>query len=216
MKRRHAPLEVTFHTDGSGLVWDPHEPHHLDAILAYQWRVVRGLSMDCDPERPPEEADLPLAKWQIGDWWGWRASALFPVGDPAESVQWARRRFDDKRIHLQSAAVVNTAAGSTKNTNKPWPLVLARAWRAWCCGDVEAVRALLAGVRALGRERGRGRGSVVAVQVECAVEDWSVTRDGLAMRYLPHPESPRIARCRPPYWHMHGRCAVTSVGDPFQ
>lgn len=209
------PLEITIHTDGTGVVWDPHEPHHLDAILAYRQRALTGASFDCDPEAPPAEDELPLARWTSGAQWGWRASVLFPVGNALESTQWARRRFDESRIHLQSSPTINTAAGLCKTTNMPWPITLATSWRAWCVGDADTIRHLLAGLRGIGRERARGRGRVVSLEVRPSDRDSSVSWGGIAMRYVPMAGSSRLARCRPPYWHTHDRCEVTSVGDPL-
>lgn len=42
------PLEVVFELEGTGVVWDMHEPHHLDGLMSWAWRVASGLSMDCD------------------------------------------------------------------------------------------------------------------------------------------------------------------------
>lgn len=209
------PLLVKFHTDGAGVVWDTHEPHHLDAILAYRQRIVQGLSMDCDPELPPDETELPLLRWNIGEQWGWHASVLFPVGNTVESVQWARKRFDETRIHLQSSTVINTAAGLCKTTNKPWTLIHALEWHAWCVGDKRLVEALLSGVRALGRERARGRGRVCNIEAIPIETDLSMIHNGRANRYIPSSNGSRKARCRPPYWHMHDRCNVTNVGDLY-
>jgi hypothetical protein len=56
------PLKITFHTDGTGLVWDIHKPHHLDAILSYSIRVLNNKSMDCDPEQPQVASRIEVIK----------------------------------------------------------------------------------------------------------------------------------------------------------
>lgn len=210
------PLEITFQTDGTGIIWSLNEPHHLDGIIGYHWRMREGKSMDCNPELQPDNDPLPLTKWRIGETWGWKASILIPVGLPIESVQFARKRFDEKRIEYQDRKTVNTAVGLCKTTNKPWPVVTTNYWKAWCVGDRSEVTDLAKRVRHIGRERARGRGGVVNVIVEPCSFDKSLVWEGKAMRYLPQEGAPRFARCRPPYWHMHERYNVCDAGDNYE
>ena len=76
---------------------------------------------------------------------------------------------------------------------------------AWALGDRKRVEQILRKhVRTLGKKRAYGHGRVNGVSVEWCDDDYSMVRDGIAMRWLPDAEGLRFVRPRPPYWNIVG------------
>jgi hypothetical protein len=51
------------------------------------------------------------------------------------------------------------------------------------------------------------------ILVEDVDRDFSLTRDGHAMRWLPAADGMRLVRTRPPYWNSVGRVSCCEIGD---
>lgn len=210
----YKPLKITFYLDGTGVYYDPAEPIHLDALLA--WCLA---PFHCKGEAPtrdeePYDIPLPLAKWRIGEVWGWRASALFPDGDTAESLQFWRKKFRQSRIELTkgSPSLIN---GIYREYNVPLPLLLCRQMIAFAVGDHRRVHQILRkNVKYLGKKRVYGKGKVVDIAVDTIEQDNSLIRDGIAMRFLPSNTGARMVRPRPPYWNNCGKVTCCEVGEP--
>lgn len=206
------PLKVTFHLDGTGLYYDPAEPLMLDGILGAalcRWHV-HGEPPSRDES--PADIPLPLARWQHLGVWGWRASALFPDGQTAESLVHWRKRFRLGRVHITEGSP-NTANGTYRDWNMPLPLLLTPRMVAYAVGEARLVRrALKRDIRWLGKKRSHGRGRVVDVEVEESPVDHSLVMDDRAMRWLPDPDGSRLVRPRPPYWNTHGRIHCCEIG----
>jgi CRISPR type IV-associated protein Csf3 len=232
------PLKITFHLDGSGVYLDPSEPIMLDGLLA--WALAPFHCKGDPPARdePPDDIPLPLGRWEIGGVWGWHASTLFPDGENYETLQYWRKRFRQSRAELvskieRSAAAhqkvaraiaedegdetnvtVNIASGSYRDYNMPMPLVLTSKMTAWALGDRKRVEQILRKhIRNLGKKRAYGKGRISSVVVEHCEQDFSLTDDGLAMRWLPQEGGLRIVRPRPPYWNIVGAVACCEIGD---
>ena len=207
-------MRITFHLDGSGLYFDPWEPLHLDAILAWDLAPKHGLPECTSADDRPDDVPLPLLRCDTGGAWVWRASALFPVGPQGEDLQFLRKRFRQGRAELTTGSP--SLAGSIyRERNTPLPLLLCRELVAYASGSRRGVRKCLKRIRYLGKYRGAGVGKILGFEVEQIDEDLSLFRDGRAQRYLPHPQGPRLVRPRPPYWNRHERCACLNVGDPI-
>jgi len=209
----HEPLRVTFHLDGTGVVWYPSEPMHLDGVLAYSALARIGQLTDLAAADEPIDAALPLARCGSGDSWYWSASVLLPEGPIAESMQMARRRLNTERAELVADKTINMEVAATKTQNRPWLLQLSTSLVGYCAGELTAVQDLCKDIRWLGAERGRGKGRVTSVIVESFPHDRSVTWDGMAMRYLPAARGIRRVRPRPPYWHPAGAVQCLSPGE---
>lgn len=206
------PLKIIFEMDGSGVVFDPHEPVHLDALLAYVALAQAGKLTDLAEDEIPIEPELPLEKRGAGQDWIWSASVLLPA-DEGETIQLARRRFDAHRADLLPGRI-NLEAGIAKLTQTPWPLSMSRTFIAYCIGHFYALRALCSHIKYIGRERGRGKGRVNNVRI-AAWDGDPIIIDGRAMRYIPHPSGFNIVRPRPPYWHPYGAVRCLSVGNLY-
>jgi CRISPR type IV-associated protein Csf3 len=165
-------------------------------------------------DEAPMDVPLPLARWKIGGEWGWRASALFPEGQTAESLQYWRKRFCQGRVELTEGSP-NLTNGPYRDWNMPLPLLLAPRMVAYAFGEMGRIRReLRRSVKYLGKKRAYGRGAVIAVEVEETLEDWSLEKDGMVMRWLPSPQGTRLIRPRPPYWNSVGRMMCAEIGSP--
>ena len=205
------PFKVTFHLDGSGIYYDPHEPLMFDGILAAA--CVRHHLHGEPPARdePCEDVPLPLVRWHLGGTWGWKASALFPEGEQAEGLQFWRKRFRQNRVELTEGSP-NLTNGIYRDWNIPLPLLLVPRMVAYAVGDAyEVRRELKRSIRWLGKKRAHGRGRVVSIEVERTDYDWSMYRDGKPTRWLPEADGPRLVRVRPPYWNNTERVACCEV-----
>lgn len=211
MTFRH--MQVIFSLDGTGVYYNPLEPLMLDGILASA--LCRHHVSGEPPARDetPFDIPIPLAKWHIDNEWGWKASALFPINTNTSSTFMIRKRFRQNRIEITngSPSLTNCAY---HDLNMPLPMLLVDKLIAYAVGDIRKVkRELKRNVRYLGKKRAYGRGAVVSVDV-CEIEhDWSISKDGFAVRYIPVCGGPKLVRPRPPYWNSVGRVDCCNIGD---
>ena len=209
------PLKITFEMDGSGVYHDASEPLHLDALLA--WALAPFHCKGDAPARDeaPMDIPLPLGRWEMGRTWGWHASALFPDDPQYDALHFWRKRFRQSRAELTSGTP-NLQNATYREYNMPLPLLLVPRMVCWAFGDRGRVEQVLRKqVRYLGKKRAHGHGAVVAVRAEWCDEDFSLMRDGRAMRFLPVEGAARKVRPRPPYWNTHGAVSCCEIGDAF-
>lgn len=219
----YSPHKITFHLDGTGVYYDPFEPPTLDGILAVAFmaliRARREESYEHEEigrDEPPYDVPLPLGRWSVGDVWGWKASALFPDGETAESLVYWRKRLRQNRIELTEGSP-NTTNGIYRDWNMPLPLLLCRSMAAYCVTDRSGrhdIRRQLEKIRWLGKKRGHGHGRIVGITMEKCDEDYSTHRDGKLTRWMPSEDGSRLVRPRPPYWNNYGRVKCAEIGEP--
>lgn len=209
------PIKIIFNLDGTGVSFDPSEPILLDALLA--WALAPFHCTGEPPARDEQPADipLPLGKWRGHGAWGWTASAIFPDGPQFDGLTFWRKRFRTNRAEL-TAGTINTQNTGTRDYNMPLPLLLCTRMVAWALGDRKRVEHILRKqVKYLGKKRSHGHGLVNDVSVEWCEDDFSLTRDGRAMRWLPQPGAARIVRPRPPYWNIIDAIPSCEIGDKW-
>jgi hypothetical protein len=208
------PLKIRFELDGTGMYYDPMEPPMLDGILtaaSIRWHVHGEPPMR---DEVPDVVPLPLKKWQMGEHWGWCASALFPGEETMHSLTHWRKRFRHHREHLTTGSP-NTKNGIYRDWNMPLPLLLTRSLVGFAFGESGKIRReLRRSVKYIGKKRGHGYGRVVAVEVVESEDDYSLVRYGKATRYLPDPAGDRMVRLVPPYWNNCDRVACCEIGEP--
>lgn len=206
------PIKITFHLDGTGIYYDPAEPLMLDGILA---AALCRFHVHGEPparDEEPFDVPLPVKKWKIGGTWGWCASALFPDGETAESLQFWRKRFRQNRVELTQGSA-NLTNGPYRDWNMPLPLLLAPRMVAYAFGEMGRVRReLRRSIKHIGKKRAHGRGAVVQINVDEIPEDWSLRKGNAAMRWIPDVKGTRIVRPRPPYWSVVGAVRCCDVG----
>jgi len=206
-------LKITFNLDGTGVYYDPYEPIHLDALLA--WALAPFHCKGEPPTRDSEPFDipLPLDKWKIGEEWGWKASALFPEDVTAESIQFWRKKFRQNRIELTEGSP-NLQNGIYREYNTPIPLLLCHKLVAYAVGDRGRVNQILRKhIKYIGKKRAYGKGRVISVETEIIGNDYSMYKDGVSTRFLPSENASRRCRIRPPYWSNWRKVNCCEIGD---
>ncbi len=206
-------FKVIFHLDGSGIYMD--EPIHLDALLAYCLAPMQRGSSEITREDTPDDIRLPLMRSMINGAEVWHASALFPDGAEYEVLRHWRKRFRQHRVELTRGSP-NLKMGVYREYNVPMPLILAPRMVCYASGNRKSVKKILRKtIRSLGKKRAYGYGRIREIELEETPEDWSLVKDGLAMRWLPHPDGTRLVRPAPPYWNIVGRVRCCEVGYEY-
>lgn len=206
------PLKITAMVPG--LLSLPWSVAHLDGILGAEIAAREGWP-------PPQigglkELTLPLARDPLGFW---LASASILEWECMETL-YRQRRFPTAEAlarHDSKMRRLDTSVGPQKNTRIPVEAGYVRDLVTfYAIGDRERIKDLLSTVRALGSQRGSGKGEVTKWTVE-DVEPWPgfpCVRDSRALRNLPadYPDATiangRIGRLEPPYWWSEGRTEV--------
>ena len=216
MSDHYGPMRVTFRFDGTGVCHDTNNPTHLDGLLVWCMLPDSKRSESLTRDEQPEDIILPLERWHSEDpkAWGWRASALFPDGQFAETRFHRRRKMQMNRLE-RTTGTVNTQIGTMKEWNVPVPVLLCHTLVAFAVGDRLLVERLLRdNIRYVGRERARGFGRVVGIDVDATDGDWSCVRNSACTRYLPDRQGERMVRPRPPYWNIADAVPHKDVGEP--
>lgn len=207
-------FKVIFHLDGSGLYFDPNEPIHLDALLAYCLAPRLGLKDYINRDDIPEECPLPLKKHTLkGGKWVWSGSALFPEGPQGEDLQFWRKRFRQDCADLTNGSP-NIREGTYRDWNMPIPLVLTHKMIAYGSGGRrQCLKLLRRDIKSLGKKRAYGLGKVTKIEAIEIGKNYSIEKDGRAMRWLPNEKGSRLVRLAPPYWNRICRVMCCEVGE---
>ncbi len=205
-------FKVIFHLDGTGVYYDFREPIHLDSLLAWVLSARIGMLDDLQRDEEPAEIGLPFVKKHIGGSWVYSASALFPDGMQGEGLQYWRKRFRQQFADITTGSP-NLVCGVYRDWNTPIPLVLTPRMVAYANGNRKECKKLLKELRYLGKKRSYGFGKIIEIEFQEIEEDYSLVKDGQAMRYLPHQDGIRLVRPRPPYWNRIGRVKCCEIGD---
>lgn len=206
-------FKVIFELDGSGVIFNPVEPIHLDGLLA--WCLAprqKGVRKHLQRSDIPDRIRLPLLMSRVNGVEVYHASALFPQGPQGEDLQFWRKRFRQNRIELTKGSP-NLTNATYRDWNTPVQLILCRKMVAYASGNKKEVKKILRReVKYLGKKRAHGHGRVVDIALERIEADCSLQKEGVAMRFLPDTEGFRMVRPVPPYWHPHGRVKSCEVG----
>lgn len=209
------PLKITFELDPSGVIYDPLNPIMLDGIIDWCLSpMVRKSKITPTRSEEPEEIRLPLGTWHVGEHWGWCTSALFPIDFEQEAIRYYRKKFRANRISLTSG-MPNLQSGPTREYNLPNIYQITNLV-GYAIGDRKRIKDLFRrNLRYLGQKKHRGAGRVENWNIEIVEDDYSLIRDGLAMRWLPNPDGLREVRLRPPYWNNNNRIICCEIGDEY-
>jgi len=205
--------KITFELDGRGVIYDPHEPIHLDGIIA--WAGAFRYPPGPPPGRtgPVEELNLPLRQVEINGTRIYKASALSPEGDAIYIGRHFRKRFRIERAEFCTDAIINQSTGLYRRVNRRLEVVLCRKMVGWFDGTPKDIRKWLKALRAIGRKREMGYGRIVSFKIEPSEEDRTWQWEGMATRYVPHPAGLKLVRPRPPYWNATGRVKCLVPGE---
>jgi hypothetical protein len=209
------PLKITFHLDGTGLHYNLWEPIHLDALLAWVRLPYHKGNVGLERSDKPMRIPLPLALWEICGSRGFCASALFPEGETLETILMWRKKFRTERAAAVASGSPNIQNGPYREYNTPLPLLLCHTMTAWAVGDRAKIKGALKHIRFLGKKSSMGVGRVLGIEVEHTDADYSMVKEGRAMRWLPMPGAARLVRTQPPYWNLYDRVECCEVLDPY-
>ena len=207
-------FKVTFHLDGSGLIYDINEPLHLDALLAWVLAPRQKIHQHLGRDDIPEGVKLPLMRETIGKHWVYKASALLPEGFIGEDLQHWRKRFRTNKSDVTNGSP-NLTNGTYRDWNNPLPLVLVRNMIAYADGNRSEVKKLFKEVKYLGKKRAHGHGKILDISFDEVQDDFTLIKDGKSMRWMPDVNGTRIVRMQPPYWNRHDRIYACDVGDEY-
>lgn len=212
------PVKITFELDGSGVAFDYSEPVHLDSLLAWVLRPYKVGKHAGAMNRQDEidEMSLPLASTTINGVSIWKASAVLPESVSPETLVYWRKKFRLNRVELTSGSP-NIQNATYREYNQPLPLILTRRMIAYACVfDRKYIRHQLKRVKYIGKKAAQGHGKVIDVQAERVDYDWSVVKDGIAMRYYPSPDGWKMVRPKPPYWSRYQVVKSLVPGDEIK
>lgn len=173
-------------------------PYLLDGPLSWAWWQRRG-SARILPGHQPEDACLPLGRWEQDGVWGWRVSRAFPHAVAWTAVEMRRkpnlqafaRYTTDRRFH--------PGLGPHKARDITIQAIIADriVWHADTT-DQPALEDLLADVTHIGAHAAIGYGHIASWTIEPG------PAGGWADRPMPD-QGGTPQRVRPPYWHHDGR-----------
>lgn len=206
-------FKVIFQLDGCGVYYDTNDPIHLDGLLAWALTPMQTTRRGLERGDTVDDIRLPLLESTINGVKIWHASALFPVDSVCETLRFWRKKFRQNRIELTDGSP-NLQNGVYREYNTPVPLILVPQMIAYASGNCKEVKRLLKKhIKALGKKRAYGYGKIVNIECEETPEDWSLTANGIVMRYLPSPDGTRMVRPRPPYWNRVGAVNCKEIGE---
>ena len=200
------PLHIRWHLARPLIV--PEYPIHLDGLLA--WARVeedreRGIAGFAGQE------DLPLARFETGSGWVWQASwlTICPAGEVRQVPM--VRRADEAAFAQDLAAGIWSARRKISSINlgsgryKAYAFNVPTQWAdhvdAFCVGDAERVKALVARITALGKLSRNGWGRVAKVEVQTGAEPMAWLRRTMPADCDLGPGwTQSVGRLRPPYW----------------
>lgn len=158
----------------------------LDGLLAsHLWSSQKAAAREAGRPEPdlrgviiPDDLGLPLARCSGagGTSWHWASTCAFPEERPAAcqiEVRYWMGRIDHRHageVAEQLPLVVSDQRGRYRARRMPLLVTPCRsvAWQA--IGDIDAVRALLAGIASIGKKRSVGEGRVLGWEVEALVD----------------------------------------------
>ena len=208
-------FKIIFNMDGAGVIYDPFEPIHFDDVLTWALAPRQGVKVgDLRRDDVPAPVALPLLQKSVNGHRVWCASAIVPVGETGEDLQYWRKRMRSGQLDMTSGSP-NTQNGTYRDWNTPMPIVLCTQMVAYASGSRKRVKkALKDELRYLGKKRAYGLGGIVSIEYEdMGEEDYSLLRDGKAMRWLPSLSGARMVRAKPPYWNRVDRVRCCEVGE---
>lgn len=221
------PLEIRFRLSSPVVGTDP---IHLDALVASVMIHTCGMKARDNHGvgwEPRDNLPLPLARYHWGEFWWYRASAVWPNGEGSR-VSWVKRweREYEDLLDLGKATQVVTSLGRYKEAHVPMELVYVPELVFFAVGDLGDMKHFCKKVKFVGKKSNQGYGFVEEVTIRALdidmdgyTMDWC-TEAGRPARNMPvgfceetglNLIGKRLAPYRPPYWRV-GFKNVVNVG----
>ena len=202
--------KLTFHMQSPIMLGHPWLA--LDGILAHLInRELRGQDYWTLPSKEPVHAAnpqnvMPLFKTRfLGQGDLYHASVAWFDCDEASTAT-VYKRFDESRSHLidTQKAKIDIGRGHFKAYAMRLPYVPARTATFYMRGNLMTALSLLSHLPGLGKKVAYGYGMIRNVSVEETSEDFSLVKDGVAMRPLPlfyaDSNEKMMLAWKQPYW----------------
>lgn len=198
-------MRITAHMR-TGIISDNCLP--IDGILhsAMMYQTFGAEEFTVAGESPlfgGNHGSIPLDRGSIAGTWFYKASFAQWESPYIDDRSFWVKRFDHDHSDLvnfgKKRPSIITAEGAYKGYNVPVFLRHTLAVRWYAVGNIDRVRQLCACVTHIGKKSTQGWGRVNRWEVEPWAQDWSVYRNGEAMRSVPSAEGV-LYGVRPPYW----------------
>ena len=196
-------------------MYDIMAPPTIDGLVYAMDGWKFGMFNGAVPTRDekPLEIRLPFRATLINDRKIYHASALLPDDPQEEEAKAVRELFCKKGEQkyrpiimvcqkLIGYCVLDVSSKKDRNPNRPAPV-----------GEFK--RSLRRFYQNMGKGRQSGHGTLLDITAERIDDDYSLIKDGKAMRWMPDPTGWRVCRVRPPYWSQHGTTTVCEIGDDY-
>lgn len=205
-------FKIIFKLDGAGVYFYPHDPIHLDSLLAWALAPMQVETRNISRSDAPDDIKIPLLRSVVNGSEVWHASALF-CDCQNETLRFWRKKFRQNYQGLADGSPGLTN-GIYREWNMPIPLILTNEMYAYASGSRKEVKRLLKRhIKSLGKKRSQGFGKITDIETIEIEDDWSIVSNNITMRYYPHPEGTRIIRPAPPYWNSFGAVKCLNVGE---
>lgn len=208
----------SFDPGNQGVIWNFQNPTMLDSIIAYALAPYKSKTRySGNPMDKIDNFSLPLMKWEYSNAiYGWCASALYIVGDVTVSTEWWRKRFDYDLANGITSGSPNNKMGQYRDHNNPIQKVLCRRIEGYAYGNLGKIAKILKRhVKFIGKKGAYGYGRFDSIDFERINDDFSIVRDGRAMRWLPDPDGIRQVRTLPPYSNRTEITTCCEIGDEY-
>lgn len=209
---RFRPFSLTFHMQTPIMLGSPWLM--FDGIIAHLLnREVRGQDYYTLPSKEPVNCRgslnlMPIKKticYGRGDI-RHASVAQFDVSNEKAGVVTVYKRFDEAHCHeiATEKKKISVGAGLFRAYMMRLPYLPATTATFYVNGDVGEVLRLIQFLPGLGKKVAYGYGAIRSVSVEETPEDWSLVKDGVAMRPLPDfyadSDEKMFLPWKPPYW----------------
>ena len=184
----------------------------FDGLIAHLfWRYREPEEYRCLPSKrvvkKVNELKLPLKRFYFAeDKYIYHASvSIFDTNEAYVTTIY--KKFCERYLNLNK--IKRKKIDRTRGHFKDWSVKLvyipARKVVFYANGDPEMIEELLQGLPGLGKKTSIGFGAIKSFKIETIEEDWSIVKDGIAMRSIPieavsaYSESVVMA-WKAPYW----------------
>lgn len=187
-------------------------PIHLDGLILYNYFYAKNKERITNVNFNIEIPELSIDKYESDYGSCWRASALIVDSKQMDSKQHVRRRFNDNRITMFNTTV-NNQGFFTANRNTPVNIIVCDRLVSYIRCKIDEIEKYIMMINYLGKYRSAGYGRVQNILIQEQDNDYSLTKNGRATRYIPIPNGRRFGRAMPPYWREDNSLNTTYVGD---
>lgn len=204
--RNWTNFKITFHMQTPIML--AHPWLHLDGILSHLLnRENRGLDYWNLPSKEPIEPAFPIRRMPLKSTRDvFHASVSFFDTDITGATT-LYKRFYEQQSHIVETkkSKVDLMRGVFRMYMMRMPIIPAQQITFYACGDLKEVLRLIEYLPAIGKKTACGFGAIKSISVEETPEDYSLVKDGKAMRPIPiemckYASEVMMLAYRPPYW----------------